>query len=211
MPSSTLVVNDEPDEALESFVSGASIRQFFFAIKGTKKEAIPDATMSSILDVVLDQSNYPLLVHCNKGKHRTGCVVAAVRKAHGWHSSKALAEYRSFAEPKVRETDVDYITNFDHVALGIMVPPPASGDQGHGQGLGGHSYQVESSTPLSYLLSSPSTWRWGQPASAVQHSKAGQLSHPPTPLRSQQTNSWFVIILSIASMGALVLWFLYAW
>ncbi|KAG9253706.1 tyrosine phosphatase family-domain-containing protein [Emericellopsis atlantica] len=182
----TLVVNDEPDEALESFISDANIRQVFFAIKGTKKEAIPDAVMSDILGVVLEPSNYPLLVHCNKGKHRTGCVVAAVRKANGWHSSRALAEYRSFAEPKVRDADVDYITNFDHVAMGIAVPTPSI--------LGGPSYQMGSRTPLSDIVSSLSNWKWGERS---------------TLRRSPQTNGWYVAMLSSASICALVIWFLH--
>lgn len=183
----TLVVHDEPDEALESFVSEANIKQVFFAIKGTKKEAIPDAVMSDILGVVLEPSNYPLLVHCNKGKHRTGCVVAAARKAHGWHSSRALAEYRSFAEPKVRGTDVDYITNFDHVAMGIAVPRPSIFDP--------PSYQMGSRTPLSDIVSSVSNWKWGKPS---------------TLRRSPQTNAWYVAILSSASICALVMWLLRA-
>lgn len=35
---------------------------------GTKKQAIPLETMAAIMDVVADQTNYPLLIHCNHGK-----------------------------------------------------------------------------------------------------------------------------------------------
>ena len=79
-------------------------------MKGTKKEAIPAPTMRSILELVMDQGNYPLLVHCNHGKHRTGCVVAAVRKLAGWELGTVIDEYKSYAEPKVRECDVEYIS-----------------------------------------------------------------------------------------------------
>ncbi len=37
-------------------------------MKGTKKENIPISTMQSILRVVLDRQNHPLLIHCNHGK-----------------------------------------------------------------------------------------------------------------------------------------------
>lgn len=82
-------------------------------MKGTKKEAIPLSTMHSILELVLDPSNYPLLVHCNHGKHRTGCVVAAMRKLAGWQLRRVLDEYKNYAAPKVRDCDVEYIHGFE--------------------------------------------------------------------------------------------------
>ncbi|RDA94668.1 hypothetical protein CP533_2475 [Ophiocordyceps camponoti-saundersi (nom. inval.)] len=106
----TLVNKDGGDESLKSFFAGNGIRQVVFDMKGTKKEAIPPSTMSSILSVVMDRSQYPLLLHCNHGKHRTGCVVAVVRKLSGWSLDTVLDEYRAYATPKVRECDVDYIS-----------------------------------------------------------------------------------------------------
>lgn len=88
-------------------------------MKGTKKESIPSITMSSILDVVLDRRNYPLLVHCNHGKHRTGCVIAAIRKLSGWNLDSVVDEYKSYAQPKIRECDVEYITVFEPSSLDI--------------------------------------------------------------------------------------------
>ncbi|KID96688.1 tyrosine phosphatase, partial [Metarhizium majus ARSEF 297] len=108
----TLVKKDEPDHGLESFLATNGIRQVIFNMKGTKKEAIPMSTIRSILELVLDQKNYPLLLHCNHGKHRTGCVVAAIRKLSGWQLDAVVDEYRAYAEPKVRECDVDYISAF---------------------------------------------------------------------------------------------------
>ncbi|KOS17700.1 Tyrosine-protein phosphatase SIW14 [Escovopsis weberi] len=108
----TLVKKDEINLDFESFLTTNGIRQVVFNMKGTKKEAIPPSTMSSILNLVLNQRNYPLLLHCNHGKHRTGCVVAAVRKTSGWHLDAVLDEYKAFATPKIRECDVDYISTF---------------------------------------------------------------------------------------------------
>lgn len=78
---------------------------------GTKK-AIPMNVMRSILDLAFDRENYPLLLHCNHGKHRTGCVVAAIRKVSGWQMDAILNEYETYAAPKVRKCDIDYISNF---------------------------------------------------------------------------------------------------
>ncbi|KAG5940942.1 hypothetical protein E4U60_000239 [Claviceps pazoutovae] len=108
----TLVKKDHLDHKLLSFVNAHGINQVIFNMKGTKKEAIPLSTMRSILEVVLDPSHYPLLVHCNHGKHRTGCVVAAMRKLAGWQLRRVLDEYKNYATPKVRDCDVEYIHGF---------------------------------------------------------------------------------------------------
>jgi len=45
-----------------------NIRHHVFSMRGTKKEAIPVPVMKSILRLVLDRQNHPLLLHCNHGK-----------------------------------------------------------------------------------------------------------------------------------------------
>lgn len=102
---------------MQAFLSANGIRQAIIDMKGTKKETIPLKTMKSILSVVLDRQNYPLLLHCNHGKHRTGCVVAVVRKLSGWNLERVLDEYREFAAPKIRECDVEYISDFQVATL----------------------------------------------------------------------------------------------
>ncbi len=55
---------------------------------GTKKEDIPIEMMRSIYAVVSDRENYPLLIHCNHGRHRTGCVVGVLRKSSQWNMKR---------------------------------------------------------------------------------------------------------------------------
>jgi tyrosine-protein phosphatase SIW14 len=90
-------------------------------MEGTKKADIPVAMMRSIVELVVDRRNHPVLIHCNQGKHRTGCVVGVVRKYNGWDNDSVLAEYTRFAEPKVRETDVNYLNNFKLTSLRNIV------------------------------------------------------------------------------------------
>ncbi|TQV94307.1 hypothetical protein V2A60_002659 [Cordyceps javanica] len=108
----TLVKKDELQDDLATFVGANGISHVTFDMKGTKKEAIPLDTMAAILQLTLDKRNYPLLIHCNHGKHRTGCVVAAARRVAGWEVDPALDEYRAFASPKIRECDINYINAF---------------------------------------------------------------------------------------------------
>ncbi|KAK1659610.1 tyrosine phosphatase [Colletotrichum godetiae] len=109
----TLVQKDDVDEPYTAFMSSNGIRHHVFNMKGTKKEAIPIRTMKSILRLVLDRQHHPLLIHCNHGKHRTGCVVGVVRKVTGWELNTIVDEYRAYAEPKIRDCDVKYLTDFD--------------------------------------------------------------------------------------------------
>ncbi|KAK3986623.1 putative tyrosine-protein phosphatase [Cladorrhinum sp. PSN332] len=108
----TLVQKEFP-KGYDGFIKKNGIKHCVFDMKGTKKEDIPIKTMKSILRLVLDRRNHPLLIHCNHGKHRTGCVVAIVRRLSGWDLSNVLEEYRMYAEPKIRECDVKYITGFE--------------------------------------------------------------------------------------------------
>ncbi|TPX17097.1 uncharacterized protein E0L32_003215 [Thyridium curvatum] len=128
----TLVDKDFP-EGYKAFITANGIHHYVFSMKGTKKEEIPIKTMKAILRLVLDRRNHPLLIHCNHGKHRTGCVVAIIRKVTGWDLPVVLDEYRAYAEPKVRDCDLQYISSFkltslshlfskDTTALGFRVP-----------------------------------------------------------------------------------------
>lgn len=51
-------------------------------MKGTKKEEIPIKTMKSILRLVLDRQNHPLLIHCNHGKVRYSLPKGILSKAN---------------------------------------------------------------------------------------------------------------------------------
>ncbi|OIW27140.1 protein-tyrosine phosphatase, partial [Coniochaeta ligniaria NRRL 30616] len=112
----TLVQKDFPPE-YKPFLAENGIKHRIFDMEGTKKQSIPIQTMSAILRLVLNPRNHPLLLHCNHGRHRTGCVVAAIRKLHGWNLDTVLDEYRTYAEPKIRDCDVEYIAAFNTMQL----------------------------------------------------------------------------------------------
>lgn len=70
-----------------------------------------------VLELMLDPSNYPMLIHCNKGKHRTGCMTACFRKVCGWTDEAAIDEYIKYSTPKDRELDKSFISRFDPTPL----------------------------------------------------------------------------------------------
>jgi len=111
------LVSKELPEGYQAFIDENGITHRIFDMAGTKKQAISLDMMQEILEVVTNSDNYPLLIHCNHGKHRTGCVAGLVRKASQWGPSAIVQEYTRFASPKARETDIEYLTKFDHLHL----------------------------------------------------------------------------------------------
>lgn len=69
-PTSTLVHKDFP-AGYKAFLRKNDIKHHVFDMTGTKKATIPPELMKNILQLVMDQRNYPLLIHCNHGRVRT--------------------------------------------------------------------------------------------------------------------------------------------
>lgn len=67
--------------------------------------AIDLAAIARVLDLLERPELWPILLHCDGGRHRTGMVSAALRREQGWSLEAALAEYCELAEPTPRESD----------------------------------------------------------------------------------------------------------
>ena len=61
-----------------NFISSNGIIHHHIPILANKDEDkyTDAATVNTIMEMLLDRENYPMLIHCNKGKHRTGCMTA---------------------------------------------------------------------------------------------------------------------------------------
>ncbi|KHN14775.1 Putative tyrosine-protein phosphatase [Glycine soja] len=107
-----------PQENLE-FLQSQNIRLFHFGIEG-KTDLSVSAVRDNILEavkVLIDVRNHPVLIHCNQGKHRTGCVVGCLRKLQSWCLSSVFEEYKRFAGAKYRTTDLRFIETVDLLSL----------------------------------------------------------------------------------------------
>ncbi|KAH0462643.1 hypothetical protein IEQ34_010218 [Dendrobium chrysotoxum] len=114
-----------PEANLE-FLEDNGIRLFQFGIEGHKEpfgNNIPEEMIREALKVVLDVRNHPLLIHCNRGKHRTGCVVGCLRKLQKWCLSSVFDEYHRFAAAKARVSDQRFMELFDITSLKHLSPP----------------------------------------------------------------------------------------
>ena len=69
-------------------------------------------TVRHIVSHLLDKRNYPLLVHCDLGRHRTGVVVGALRKMQGWHLTPIISEYVQFTKNTPQLLDIRFLERF---------------------------------------------------------------------------------------------------
>ncbi|MCJ1424540.1 hypothetical protein MMC29_002428 [Sticta canariensis] len=118
----TLVSEAYPLENVK-FMKENGIRHFQVPIPPHKhpSDSIPLQRIVEALRILLDPSHHPVLIHCNKGKHRTGCIVACYRKIHWWTIGAILTEYRKYAGNKFRVLDEKFILAFDENDMLDMV------------------------------------------------------------------------------------------
>lgn len=114
----TLILEEYP-EANSTFLDSNGITFFQFGIPGNKEPfvSIPTDKITAALMTILDRRNHPILIHCNKGKHRTGCLIGCLRKLQQWSLTTIFDEYRRFSWPKSRSMDQEFIELYDERAV----------------------------------------------------------------------------------------------
>ncbi|TKA82314.1 hypothetical protein B0A55_01460 [Friedmanniomyces simplex] len=113
------LVETEPSEAYGHWISSQGITRHRVDI-APNKEGKVNTTWDSLCEallIVMDSAHYPLYIHCNQGKHRTGCVIACLRKIQRWPIDDVIAEYQAYANPKARPGDIELIRAFDPEAV----------------------------------------------------------------------------------------------
>ncbi|KAJ1041759.1 hypothetical protein NDA14_004718 [Ustilago hordei] len=110
----TLILEEYP-ETNSQFLDQNGITFFQFGIPGNKEPfvSIPTDKITAALTTILDRRNHPILIHCNKGKHRTGCLIGCLRKLQQWSLTTIFDEYRRFSWPKSRSMDQEFIELYD--------------------------------------------------------------------------------------------------
>ena len=82
-----------------------------------------DARIQSVLKLLSDDPS-PILVHCWRGKDRTGTVIACYRIQHdGWDNRRALAEAKEHGMSSLERGMQSYILHFTPVSLSVLGVP----------------------------------------------------------------------------------------
>ncbi|CAN1769641.1 Tyrosine-protein phosphatase DSP3 [Linum perenne] len=106
-----------PQENIE-FLANNDITLFQFGINGqTREPYMPEDTIIQALKILMDVKNHPILIHCKRGKHRTGCLVGCFRKLQNWCLSSVKDEYQHFAGMKSRDSDLFFLESFNVESL----------------------------------------------------------------------------------------------
>ena len=106
----TLILEEYPEQNTK-FLDDNGITFYQYGIPGNKEPFvhIPHDKITAALCTILDRRNHPMLIHCNKGKHRTGCLVGCLRKLQAWSLTAVFDEYRRFSFPKSRSMDQEFM------------------------------------------------------------------------------------------------------
>lgn len=120
-----LCPEEYPDSHL-GFLEEQGVQLLQFGVTGNKEpfEEMADDVVRAALRAVIDPANHPLLIHCNQGKHRTGCLVGCLRRMQRWSLVAICDEYRRFAGSKARVVDQQFIERFRCEAPPASYPAP---------------------------------------------------------------------------------------
>ena len=102
-------------EATKDFYKEQGILLFQVPMEGNKEPFIDisPSDVHRVLSILCDTAFHPVLVHCNKGKHRTGAVIGCLRRIQGWALSSTFDEYCRFAGDKARALDQQCIELYE--------------------------------------------------------------------------------------------------
>jgi protein tyrosine/serine phosphatase len=89
----------------------------FYRIPLTTSERPSNAAVTKFLSLVNDPANWPVYVHCQGGRHRTGVMTAVYRMSQdGWTADRAYNEMKQFhfegfpGHPELKNFVFDYYT-----------------------------------------------------------------------------------------------------
>lgn len=90
---------EDPSDALLSFTDDHEIALHHLGLVtsgGNPWDQLTESTIVSALQIILNKNNYPLLVCCGMGRHRTGTVMGCLRRLQRWNMASISDEYRRF-------------------------------------------------------------------------------------------------------------------
>jgi tyrosine-protein phosphatase SIW14 len=106
-----LRMGDEHAGEEKKLVEALGMRYVNVPMKGLARPK--DEQISQVLSILESSSEWPIFVHCRRGKDRTGTVIACYRISHDhWQNQKALSEARSNGLSRLEIGMQHYILGF---------------------------------------------------------------------------------------------------
>ncbi|KAF3991607.1 hypothetical protein FT663_01466 [Candidozyma haemuli var. vulneris] len=98
------LASEEPAEEFLDYCSRSNINIEFVGMINDYNysninpwDSLDERTIKNALELMCNKDNYPLLVCCGMGRHRTGAVIGCLRRLQGWNLASVSEEYRRFA------------------------------------------------------------------------------------------------------------------
>jgi protein tyrosine/serine phosphatase len=120
-----LTIDGRSDEA--GLVQRAGMK--FYRIPLTTSERPSEAAVTQFLILVNDPANWPVFVHCQGGRHRTGVMTAVYRMTNdGWNANRAYDEMKQYhfegfpGHPVLKSFVYDYYTKLSQTRPGTERP-----------------------------------------------------------------------------------------
>lgn len=83
-------------------------------------DTLNETTITKSLELIVNKENYPMLVCCGMGRHRTGTIIGCLRRLQNWNLASVSEEYRRFTGAKGGRIQVELlIEGFDIRGLNI--------------------------------------------------------------------------------------------
>jgi tyrosine-protein phosphatase SIW14 len=114
--SIVFISTDEYYEGMKTFLHDNNVTLYHYRLEGNQEPfgEMDPVVVAELLVKLLDVRNHPILVHCNKGKHRVGAIVGCLRKLQNWSMTSIFDEYKRQSGSKIRIADLEFIELFDH-------------------------------------------------------------------------------------------------
>jgi tyrosine-protein phosphatase OCA1 len=95
------LASEDPIDELIEFVENERIQLHFAGINpdggdNNPWDGLTENSIGETLNIIVNKENYPLLVCCGMGRHRTGTVIGCLRRLQGWNLATVSEEYRRF-------------------------------------------------------------------------------------------------------------------
>lgn len=104
---------------MTSWTASQNIQTFHLRLAINKEPTaeMDEADVVKALQLILTPDNWPILIHCNKGKYRVGCIVGLFRRLQGWSHTSIFEEYSRFAGTKISDLEFIEVFDLDKVSL----------------------------------------------------------------------------------------------
>ncbi len=106
------LASEDPSDSFLNFGDEEDITFHFLGINsegGNPWDGLSESSITTALDIIAQKENYPLLVCCGMGRHRTGTIIGCLRRLQGWNLATVSEEYRRFTGSKGGRVSVELL------------------------------------------------------------------------------------------------------